>query len=64
MRASKQLIEDLVTHYIYQHPSGNPDWGALQIALGDYGFTSGQVFEILNDVRQGGTGDVQFLTEG
>ena len=64
MRASKQLVEDLVFHYIHQPPSGNPDWGGIQLALQDYGYTPSQVYEILNDVRQGGTGAVQFLTEG
>lgn len=62
MRAGQQLVEDLVFHYIYQQE--NPDWGGIQVALSDYGFSPSQVFEILNDVREGGTGHVQFLTEG
>jgi hypothetical protein len=63
MRASQQLVEDLVRHYVYQSPTGAADWGGIQLALQDYGYTPSQVYEILNDVRQGGTGIVQFLTE-
>lgn len=63
MRAGQQLIEDLVHHYVYQSPTGHVDWSGLQVALYDYGYTATQVYEIMTDVREGGDGVVQFLTE-
>ena len=63
MRSGQQLIEELVRHYVYQSPTGHTDWAGLQVALYDYGYTAVQVYEIMNDVREGGTGVAQFLTE-
>lgn len=46
------LVSDLVNHYIYQLE--NPDWGQLMIALYDYGYTSGEVYRIMENVRSEG----------
>lgn len=48
---SQNLIQELVNHYIYKTP--NPDWANLQVALYDYGYTMGEVYNILQDVRDG-----------
>ena len=61
IKQKNDLIESLVEYYIHQ--KHNPDWAELQIALYDYGYTAVQVYEIMNDVREGGTGVAQFLTE-
>ena len=45
------LIDDLVNHYIYKEQ--NPNWAELQVALYDYGYTMGEVYNILRDVRDG-----------
>ncbi len=45
------LIQELVREYIYLPE--NPDWGNLQVALYRYEFTMTQVYEILQDVRDG-----------
>ena len=48
---NRDLIEELVNHYIYSHPiliGSN-----LQVALYDYGYTMGEVYNILRDVRDG-----------
>lgn len=48
---NRDLIEELVNHYIYRAP--DPDWANLQVALYDYGYTMGEVYNILRDVRDG-----------
>jgi len=48
---NRDLIEDLVNHYIYKEQ--NPNWAELQVALYDYGYTMGEVYNILRDVRDG-----------
>jgi len=45
------LIQELVREYIYLPE--NPDWANLQAALYRYDFTMGQVYQILQDVREG-----------
>lgn len=56
------LVQSLVEHYIYR--PHNPDWANLQVALYDYGYTAVQVYEIMNDVREGETQFFGLLTEG
>jgi len=48
---NQDLIQELVNHYIYG--ASNPDWANLQVALYDYGYTIGEVYNILRDVRDG-----------
>jgi hypothetical protein len=45
------LIQELVREYIYLPE--NPDWANLQAALYRYDFTMTQVYNILQDVRDG-----------
>ena len=47
----KTLIQELVREYIYLPE--NPDWANLQAALYRYEFTMAQVYQILQDVREG-----------
>jgi hypothetical protein len=49
---NRDLVTDLVNHYIYRME--NPDWGQLMIVLYDYGFTSGQVYDIMQSIREEG----------
>jgi hypothetical protein len=49
---NRDLVTDLANHYIYRLE--NPDWGQLMIALYDYGFTSGQVYDIMQSIREEG----------
>jgi len=45
------LIEELVREYIYLPE--NPDWANLQVALYRYDYSMAEVFNILQDVRDG-----------
>jgi hypothetical protein len=47
-----ELATDLVNHYIYQLE--NPNWGQLMISLMNEGFTSKEVYVIMNRVREEG----------
>lgn len=47
-----ELATNLVNHYIYQLE--NPDWGRLMIDLMNEGFTSKEVYVIMNKVREEG----------
>lgn len=48
----EQFMEQAIQYYIYQ--SDNPDWFGLQQELLKIGYTYGEVYEILREVREGG----------
>lgn len=48
----EQFTEQAVHYFIYQLE--NPDWFGLQQELLKIGYTYGEVYEILREVREGG----------
>lgn len=48
------VTSDLVTRHIYQSSTGEVEWGELMISLLNEGFTSSEVYVIMNNVREEG----------
>jgi len=48
------VTSDLVTRHIYQSSTGEVEWGELMISFLNEGFTSSEVYVIMNNVREEG----------
>lgn len=48
----EQFVEQAICYYIYE--GEYPDWSGLEKELLNLGYTHGEAYKILYDVRQGG----------